>query len=472
MNRYGKKWDLFISHSSEDKSEVVRPLSEMLMSEGLEVWYDEFSLKLGDSLRRSIDIGLKYSKYGVVVLSPSFFNKEWTQKELDGLVAKEEGGGKVILPIWHNVSREEVFEYSPVLADKLAVSTEVGLENVVKTIIHTIEDALDDKAVKESSSKTLLNKTASKRVQSATKRIETISSGLIQLDLALGVGGLPLGHTFEIISPPSAGKTTLLLSIVRQFQNKGLPILYIDADYALETPTFMRSGVKVTKLNFIQESDLDSIHSLIVGFLNENKKHSLVIVDSIASVVNYRLLQSSLSDYGEKDTFFRQMIINFVRTLKPLLNKKNSILIYSNQIIEKVAIMFGNPETTPWFTQSIIDTATIRLDLRRLSPIKDGSETIGQRVKIKVIKNKLSAPYKEIELDILFSCGVDFNADLFDFALDNKIIKKIGSKYKYKNNPFGNPNIRGRLEAIKELGSNTELRSNIELDVNKIIDKS
>lgn len=128
-------WDVFISHASEDKEEIARPLAEALQRAGLKVWYDEFSLKLGDSLRRSIDQGLRDSTFELVILSPNFFAKEWTQRELNGLTAREIVGDKVILPVWHKVTFQDVLYYSPVLADKLGVSTDQGLETVVNRIL-------------------------------------------------------------------------------------------------------------------------------------------------------------------------------------------------------------------------------------------------------------------------------------------------------------------------------------------------
>jgi len=134
-----RKWDLFICHASEDKDVVARPLAEKLSGKDLKVWYDDSTLTLGDSLRRSIDFGLARSRYGVVILSPSFFKKDWPQRELDGLTAKERNGVKVILPVWHNVDREYVLRYSPILADKLAVSTSEGLEKVVEEILKAVD---------------------------------------------------------------------------------------------------------------------------------------------------------------------------------------------------------------------------------------------------------------------------------------------------------------------------------------------
>lgn len=132
-------WDAFISHASEDKEEFVRSLANALAAGGLKVWYDEFTLTLGDSLRRSIDQGLANSRFGIVVLSQSFFSKEWPQRELDGLVAKEISSGKLILPIWHNVSKEDVAAFSPILADRVAVSSDKGMEHIIKEILAAIK---------------------------------------------------------------------------------------------------------------------------------------------------------------------------------------------------------------------------------------------------------------------------------------------------------------------------------------------
>ena len=131
-------WDVFICHAWEDKETIARPLAYALKRAGLKVWYDEFTLKIGDSLRRSIDLGLSQSKYGVVILSPHFFAKEWPQRELDGLVAREINSGKVILPVWHNVTREDVESFSPILADRLSVSTIIGLNAIVQEIRRVI----------------------------------------------------------------------------------------------------------------------------------------------------------------------------------------------------------------------------------------------------------------------------------------------------------------------------------------------
>lgn len=131
-------WDVFISHASEDKESFVRPLAEALKKRGIRVWFDEYTLRLGDSLRRSIDQGLSRCRFGIVVLSPAFFSKEWPQKELDGLVARESGGQRIILPIWHNVTSSDVRRYSPTLSDRFAVSSSEGLSLVVEKIMESL----------------------------------------------------------------------------------------------------------------------------------------------------------------------------------------------------------------------------------------------------------------------------------------------------------------------------------------------
>lgn len=134
------KWDVFISHASEDKDDFVRPLANALKSYGFKVWYDEFALKIGDSLRRSIDCGLANSKYGIVVISPNFLKKEWPQRELDGLVSLEVNERKIILPVWHNIDLQGVREFSPILADRLAVSSSIGIDKIAQTLADAISD--------------------------------------------------------------------------------------------------------------------------------------------------------------------------------------------------------------------------------------------------------------------------------------------------------------------------------------------
>jgi hypothetical protein len=213
-------WDVFICHAWEDKETVARPLAIALQKVGLKVWYDEFTLKIGDSLRRSIDYGLSKSKYGVVILSPSFFSKEWPQRELDGLVAREISSGKVILPVWYNVTRNDIEHFSPVLADRLGVSTASGLNTVLKEILRVVRPEADvpSKPGKEKkiSSKTLrvisniIKKPSESEVQDAKpvlRIMQVFMFWIIFSPFLLRCGGT----TINIILNPLISLTTLAI---------------------------------------------------------------------------------------------------------------------------------------------------------------------------------------------------------------------------------------------------------------------
>lgn len=227
-------FDIFISHASEDKDALVRPLAEQLRLRGLRVWFDETELRLGDSLRRSIDFGLSRSRYGLVILSPAFLNKEWPQKELDGLVAREDGTAKVILPIWHNLTRAEIAAYSPPLADKLAASTSKGLPYIVDQVVNAITPSIasaNHDALRNNSEQTasrdfqdlivqLLDRVIE---QSEAQTITGVSTGFYDLDLF--TSGFQPGSLIVMGARPSAGKTAFALNIAAHIGcNERLPI--------------------------------------------------------------------------------------------------------------------------------------------------------------------------------------------------------------------------------------------------------
>lgn len=229
-------FDVFISHASEDKDALVRPLAEQLRQRGLRVWFDETELRLGDSLRRSIDLGLSRSRYGIVVLSPDFLNKEWPQKELDGLVAREDGSAKVILPIWHNLTRAQIAAYSPPLADKLAAPTTKGIAYIVDRIVDAVTPLVasaDDHQFESRSQQTeshdfhslvvqLLDRVVE---QSETGAVTGVSTGFYDLDLL--TSGLQPGSLTVVGGRPSAGKTAFALNIATHVGcNKRLPISF------------------------------------------------------------------------------------------------------------------------------------------------------------------------------------------------------------------------------------------------------
>jgi hypothetical protein len=226
-------WDLFICHASEDKNEVARPLAEALRTKGMKVWYDDFTLTLGDSLRRSIDSGLTRSRYGIVILSPNFFKKDWPQKELDGLVSKEDGRQKVILPIWHQVRREDVLEYSPTLADKLAVSTQDGLDAVVNAILEVVIQKKKEVRSTQGTRGTGLNRM-------------TVAQASESLALTPTTEAAPTTPQFE---PPKSRPIPPLVYEVTQMQSNGvrrdLPSVGFNLDNRADYPVRIRVFAEV-----------------------------------------------------------------------------------------------------------------------------------------------------------------------------------------------------------------------------------
>lgn len=233
------EFDIFISHASEDKDDLVRPLAEQLRQRGLRVWFDETELKLGDSLRRSIDYGLSKSSYGLVILSPDFLKKEWTQKELDGLVAREDGTTKVILPIWHNLNRIQIAAYSPTLADKLAAPTSKGLAHVVEQIVRAVAP-LDANRVTDNTRPQQVPEQHQSHgihtliVQMLDRIVELADCGSLTVtgvptgfrDLDHLTAGLQAESLTILAGRPSVGKTTFALNIADHVGcNEGLPIL-------------------------------------------------------------------------------------------------------------------------------------------------------------------------------------------------------------------------------------------------------
>lgn len=245
-----QRYDVFISHASEDKDEVARPLAEMLQSRGLQVWFDEMELRLGDSLRRGIDRGLSQSRYGLVVLSPHFLAKEWPNKELDGLVAREDGTIKVILPIWHKVSREDIEKYSPILAGKLAAPTSKGLAYIVDQVVREVEAARLATAPVEQSQRLRgaevghlllsfiegLNERAEHGYAHGFADATGVRTGFVDLDRI--TSGLQPGTLTFVGGRPLTGKTTFALQVAQHVAvSEGLPVVHCSPTTAASQTT-------------------------------------------------------------------------------------------------------------------------------------------------------------------------------------------------------------------------------------------
>jgi len=465
VNKNKKTWDLFICHASEDKNDVAHPLAQLLSMNKISVWYDEFSLTLGDSLRRSIDKGLTNSRYGLVILSPAFFQKEWPQKELDGLAAREIDGTKVILPIWHNITKEQVIKYSPMLADKLAVSTNLGMDMVVDKITRAIQDAQD--TILSAPSKVITKrkpKTVKQSMNLIPSPIPSISTGSIALDYALGTGGWPNGHIIEIYSPPSTGKTTLCLSAAYQAQLAGVPVLYVDADYGMIKQNLIRCKIDPRKIKLTRPKNLEDAFESVFRFLN-SKKRGLVVIDSIANLLTSKFQSDDDRNFNEQDQHHRTIVTQYLQLLQPKVSFSGSIIILTNRLIDRVGIMFGNPESTPWATLSITDIASIRIDLRRIQMMKLGDDSIGQVIKAKVTKNRFFTPFKVATFNLMFDSGIDYIESIFSMAVDHKIVKKTSGIFSYKGKDINDRRNYGSEGALKALSKDDILLESIKNDL-------
>lgn len=352
------EFDVFISHASEDKDAIVRPLAEQLRQCGFRVWMDETEIKLGDSLRRSIDHGLSKSKYGLVVLSPDFLRKEWPQKELDGLVAREDGAEKVILPVWHNVTRAEVVRFSPPLADKLAVLTSKGLPHVVDEIRKVLDQKIAEptlpKPFKDGSQSQDINGLLMKILENiltlsdcGQPSITGVPTGFSELDLF--TSGIQAESVVIVAGRPNSGKTAFALNVASYVAcHEGLPVLILTPnDSAVQTTNRIlgvSSKISVSKLRNAALTDaewpiyIESIEKLRrsplavhdvndVTFddiqmecryrLNLYGALSLVVIDSLQHV---KQLNSSAADTA-----------SFCRKLKALAREiHSSILLISD----------------------------------------------------------------------------------------------------------------------------------------------
>ena len=290
---------------------------------------------------------------------------------------------------------------------------------------------------------------------SANKEISVIKTGAISLDAALGVGGVPRGRIIEIYGPESSGKSTLATHIVANVQKNGGVAAYIDAEHALDPSYATKIGVNLDDLLISQpDSGEDALN--IAEMLARSNAIDLIVIDSVAALVPKAELEGEIGD-----SFMglqARMMSQALRKLTATLSKSNTCAIFINQIREKIGVMFGNPETTTG-GRALKFYASIRMDIRRIGGIKgsDNSE-IGNRVKVKVVKNKLAAPFQVAEFDILFNEGISRIGSIIDMGVDLQIIEKKGTWFSYKTHRLG----QGREAAREELRKNPGLTEELE----------
>lgn len=293
----------------------------------------------------------------------------------------------------------------------------------------------------------------------ADMKIATVSSGSLAIDKALGVGGYPRGRIVEIYGPESSGKTTVALQAVAEVQRQGGTAAYIDAENALDPQYAEALGVNVDDL-LLSQPDTGEEGLEIADALISSGAVDLVVVDSVAALVPRAEIEGEMGDahVGLQARLMSQAL----RKLSGTISKTKTIAIFINQIREKVGVMFGNPETTPG-GRALKFYSTIRLEVRRAEQIKQSGDVLGNRVKIKVVKNKVAPPFKVAEVDIMYGKGISQSGELLDMAADKDIIDKAGSWYSYKNDRIG----QGRENAKKYLEDHPDIYQDIQEQVRK-----
>ena len=285
-------------------------------------------------------------------------------------------------------------------------------------------------------------------------KISTVPSGSLALDVALGVGGYPRGRIIEVYGPESSGKTTVALHAIAEVQKKGGVAAFIDAEHALDPKYAAALGVDIDEL-LLSQPDTGEQGLEIADALVSSGAVDIVVIDSVAALVPRAEIEGEMGDshMGLQARLMSQAL----RKLSGSINKTKTIAIFINQVREKIGIMFGNPETTPG-GRALKFYATIRLEVRRAEQIKSGTEIMGNRTKIKVVKNKVAPPFRTAEVDIMYGEGISQVGEIIDMASEKDIVNKSGAWYAYKGERIG----QGRENAKKFLLEHPEMRAEIE----------
>ena len=289
--------------------------------------------------------------------------------------------------------------------------------------------------------------------------VSVISSGSIAVDAALGIGGFPRGRICEIYGPESSGKTTIALQVVAQAQKNGGMAAFIDVEHALDPIYARKLGVDVDNL-LVSQPDYGEQALEITGALIASGSIDVLVVDSVAALVPKSELDGEMGDshMGVQARLMSQAL----RKLTGVVSKSKTCLIFINQIREKIGVMFGNPETTTG-GRALKFYASVRVDIRRIAAIKDGEAVIGNRTKVKIVKNKLASPFREAEFDIIYGEGISREGDLMDLGVAQNMVEKSGSWFSYKGERIG----QGRENAKQFLKDNPDIRQQIETDIRK-----
>src|SRR5436305_2991130 len=297
--------------------------------------------------------------------------------------------------------------------------------------------------------------------QRETLGLEAISTGSIAVDHAIGIGGFPRGRVVDVYGPESSGKTTLALSVIAQAQKKGGIAAFIDAEHALDAEYAKKLGVDIDNL-LVSQPDSGEQALEIAEVLVRSGAIDVIVIDSVAALVPRAELDGEMGD--SHMGLHARLMSQALRKLTAIVSKSKTSLIFINQIREKIGVMFGNPETTTG-GRALKFYSSIRIDIRRTNQIKDGEEVVGSRVKVKVVKNKCAAPFRQAEFDVGYGEGISKTGELIDIGIENKIIEKSGSWFSYGDMRLG----QGRENAKLFIKENPDLSGEIEARVRRAL---
>jgi recombination protein RecA len=284
--------------------------------------------------------------------------------------------------------------------------------------------------------------------------VESISTGSISIDYALGIGGVPRGRVIEIYGPESSGKTTLSLQVIAEAQRAGGMAAFVDAEHALDATYAQKLGIDLESL-LVSQPDNGEQALEIVEVLVRSNSVDVVVVDSVAALVPKAEIEGEM---GEAQMGLQARLMSqALRKLTGVVSKSKTTLIFINQLREKIGVMFGNPETTTG-GRALKFYASVRIDIRRIASIKDGDQMVGGRTRVKVVKNKMAPPFREAEFDIMYGEGISREGDLLDLAVDKRIVEKSGAWFAYSGERLG----QGRENAKQFLRDNPSVRQAIE----------
>ena len=289
----------------------------------------------------------------------------------------------------------------------------------------------------------------------------SISTGCLSLDVALGVGGIPKGRVSEIFGPESSGKTTLALHIIAEAQKTGGYAAFIDAEHAMDAQYAKMLGVNIEEL-LVAQPDTGEQALEITETLVRSSALDVIVIDSVAALVPRAELEGEMGDshVGLQARLMSQAL----RKLTGTVSRSNTAVVFINQIREKIGVMYGNPETTPG-GRALKFYTSVRLDIRRITTIKDGTDIIGNRTRVKVVKNKVAPPFKQTEFDIMYNQGISYEGDILDLAVKGDIVQKMGSWFSYDDMKIG----QGRENAKQFLMDNNDVRKEIITNVKSFV---